>query len=121
MPSGGGAGKDALFVLTKTHDAAARAKHHGKTNNEVAYFGDSPAYPADGADYQLGITSTSNIHFAESSVAGEHGNDKIWLMEPKRHGMASVQSFLVHEAQHAADRHKRDPDWAKDYKTPEES
>ena len=120
VPAGGGAAKDDLFILTKTHDAAARAKKHGKTK-EVAYFGDAPAYPADTADYEIAITSTRNIHFAEPSVAGEHSSKQVWLMEPKRHGMTAVQSFLVHEVQHDADKHERDPDWAKAYKSPEES
>ncbi|HKG25866.1 MAG TPA: hypothetical protein VKB09_09475 [Thermomicrobiales bacterium] len=120
VPAGGGAAKDDLFILTKTHDAAARAKKHGKTN-EVAYFGDAPSYPADTADYEIAITSTRNIHFAEPSVAGEHSSKQVWLMEPKRHGMTAVQSFLVHEVQHDADKHERDPDWAKAYKSPEES
>lgn len=119
-PAGGGTAKNDLFVLTKTHDAAARAKKHGK-DNELAYFGDAPAYPSDTADYEIKITSTQNIHFAEASVAGEHSGKQVWLMEPKRHGMANVQSFLVHEVQHDADKHERDPDWAKDYKSPEES
>ncbi|HEY7036137.1 MAG TPA: hypothetical protein VH482_32690 [Thermomicrobiales bacterium] len=119
-PTGGGAGKVGLLVLTKTHDSAARAKKHGN-DNEVAYFGDTPKYPADTADYDLAITSTRNIHFAEPTVAGSQGSAGIRLMEPKKHGAAKVRSFLVHEVQHDADKHDLDPDWAKDYKTPEES
>jgi hypothetical protein len=120
VPASGGSGKHDLIILTKTHDAAARAKKNGKTN-EVAYFGDNLTYPTDTADYELDITSTRNIHFDAPSVAGSQGSGKIRLMEPKRHGRADVQSFLVHEVQHGADKHERDPDWAKDYKSPEES
>ncbi len=120
MPAGGRIAKNDLFVLTKTHDAEARAKKHGK-DGEVAYFGDSPAHPADAADYELAITSKRNIHFAAPSVAGEHLPGRVWLMEPKKHGVASVRSFLVHEVQHDADRHSHDPDDSKAYKSPEES
>lgn len=121
VPAGGGSGKNDLIVLTKTHDAKARAKKHGKSDDYVAYFGANLTYPDDSADYKLDITSDVNIHFAEASVAGSQGSKKIRLMEPKRHGRADVQSFLVHEVQHAADKHERDPDWAEDYKSPEES
>lgn len=120
-PSGSGTAKKSLTILTLTHDAAARAKKHGKGNDEVAYFGESLSYPTDSADYELKITSTRNIHFDEKSVAGTQNSSKIRLMEPKKHGLASVRGFLVHEVQHDADRHDLDPDWAKAYKSPEES
>ncbi|MGH2532458.1 MAG: hypothetical protein ACRDJW_09140 [Thermomicrobiales bacterium] len=115
-----GAPKIELIILTKTHDAPARAKHHGKTG-DVAYFGEDQKYPDDSADYDLRITSTRNINFTGATFAGEHQDKKIWLMEPKKHGRASVRGTLVHEIQHDADKHEKEPDWAKAYKSPEES
>jgi hypothetical protein len=119
-PTAGGGAKTGLSIMTKTHDSAARAKKHGKTG-ELAYFGQTPKYPDDSADYDLAVTSTRNIHFAEASVAGQHNSAGIRLMEPKHFGESKVISFLVHEVQHDADKHDLDPDWAKDYKSPEES
>ncbi|MGH2561693.1 MAG: hypothetical protein ACRDJH_21720 [Thermomicrobiales bacterium] len=119
-PIGGGAPKIELYVLTKTHDAAARAKKHGKTS-DVAYFGEGQKYPDDSADYDLDIASKRNVYFTGATFVGEHQDKKIWLMEPKRHGSASVRGTLVHETQHDADKHELEPDWAKAYKTPEES
>ena len=118
-PSGGGASKARLSVLTKTHDAADRAKKHGKTG-EVAYFGDDQTYPDNTADYDLDITEDRNIHFEEPGVAGSQIGSRIRLMEPRRR-RASVPSTLVHEVQHLADKHERDPDWHEDDKSPEQS
>jgi len=42
-------------------------------------------------------------------------------MNPSAHAAAAIVSTLVHELQHAADRHEDEPDWQKAYKSPEES
>jgi hypothetical protein len=120
VPSGGGAAKLTMFVLTKTHDSAARAKKQGKTG-QLAYFGSTHKFPSDNADYDLNITSSRGIYFTEVGVTGEQSNQTIWLMEPKQQGAASVRGTLVHETQHDADKHDLDPDWSKAFKSPEES
>jgi hypothetical protein len=120
VPSGTGPAKIELFVLTKTHDSAARAKKQGKTG-QLAYFGISNKFPSDVADYDLNISSNRGIYFTDVGVTGEHQNQTIWLMEPKRQGATSVRGTLVHETQHDADKHEEDPGWSKAFKSPEES
>jgi hypothetical protein len=95
--------KNDLYVLTPTHDSAARGKEHGK-DPDVAYFGDSPQYPDDTATYEAHIESERNIHYSAASVGGEHLGRKIWVHNPTIGGM-SFQEVMVHEVQHDADRH----------------
>ncbi|HEY9599168.1 MAG TPA: peptidoglycan-binding domain-containing protein, partial [Cyanophyceae cyanobacterium] len=112
--------KNELYVLTPTHDSAARAKEHGE-DNQVAYFGDTPQFPDDSATYEAHIKSQRNIHYSAPGVAGEHLDKKIWLHDPKKWGSATVRGVMVHEVQHDADRHDSEEGHDKAFKSPEES
>lgn len=112
--------KNDLFVLTPTHDSAERAKQHGK-KNEVAYFGDTPQFPDDSADYDAHIEETRNIHYSAPSVAGEHLERKIWMHDPAFQTNISLEQVLVHEVEHDADRHDTEAGYDKPFKSPEES
>jgi hypothetical protein len=112
--------KNELYVLTRTHDSAARAKEHGEDNN-VAYFGDTPQFPDNSATYDAHIESKRNIHYSAPSVAGEHLDKKIWLHDPKKWGSSTVRGVMVHEVQHDADRHDSEEGHDKPFKSPEES
>lgn len=116
-PSGGGVPTSDLFVLTPTHDAAARAKKHGH-QNEIAYFGDRPKYPDDKADYDPHINSERNIHYMDPSVGGEQLDRNVWVYSPRA---VTLQEVLTHEIQHAADRHDREEGYGARYKSPQES
>lgn len=112
--------KNNMYILTPTHDSAARAKEQGK-DGQVAYFGDAPKYPSDSADYDAHISSKRNIHYSAPSVAGEHLGRDIWVHDPAYQTNISLQQVLVHEVQHDADRHDTEKGHDKSFKSPEES
>ncbi|KAA3660641.1 MAG: DUF4157 domain-containing protein [Chloroflexi bacterium] len=120
-PSTAGASpKNDLYVLTPTHDSSDRAKKHDQ-KNKVAYFGDTPKFPDNSADYDAHIDSERNIHYSAATVAGEHLGKKIWVHDPQNRSVTTVEQILVHEVQHDADRHDEEPGHDEDYKSPEES
>jgi hypothetical protein len=116
----GATAKNDLYILTPTHDSQARAKEHGK-ENQVAYFGDSPQFPADSATYEAHISSEQNIHYSVPGVVGEHLGKQIWLYDPKQRGFSDVRATMVHEVQHDADRHDSEEGYGEKYQSPEES
>jgi hypothetical protein len=116
----GVAAKNDLFVLTPTHDSAARATKQDH-KNEVAYFGDTTQYPSDAADYDPQIKSERNIHYAAPSVQGEHLGRRIWVHDPLSVPAARLEQVLVHEVQHDADRHDKEQGASESFKSPLES
>lgn len=106
-PAAPGTAKNQLNVLTTTHDSAARARAHGH-KNEVAYFGDDVPYPSDAATYGAHIDSERGIHYAPPTVDGQHLGRRIWIM-PQLAGAVRIREILVHEVQHDADRHDKEP------------
>lgn len=112
--------KNDMYVLTPTHDSAKRAKEHGQ-KGKVAYFGDSPQYPADTATYDAHVSSKRNIHYSAPTVGGEHLGRKIWMHDPAFQTGISLEQVLVHEVQHDADRHDTEAGHDKPFKSPEES
>ncbi len=116
----GVAPKNDLFVLTHTHDFAARAAEHGHKNEE-AYFGDRTQYPSDAADYDARIGEERNIHYAPPGVQGEHLGRKIWVHDPFGMTVKRLEEVLIHEVQHDADRHDKEQGYDESFKSPLES
>lgn len=116
----GGVAKNELYVLSKTHDSAARVAAHGKSNSMEAYFGGDKLYPDNSGDYDAHVDSNRNIEYIDGSWLGAHLDRKIWVYDPIS-SLASLRGTLVHESQHDADRHDKEPGADKAYKSPEES
>lgn len=119
-PARGGRGRNKLYIVTPTHDSAARARRHGRPT-DVAFFGDQNLYPDDSATYDVDIESERNIYYSPPAAAGWHGGDTIWLLDPTHYGSSAVREFLVHEVQHDADRHDREAGYAGTRGSPEDS
>jgi hypothetical protein len=108
-----------VHVLTKTHDSAARAKKLGEKG--VAYFGMDTDFPSDAGTYDAEVTSKRGLEFEDPIAIGTHSGDHVQIMEPSSQAASDILAVLVHELQHAADRHEDEPDWKEGYKSPEES
>jgi hypothetical protein len=104
-------GRMKLYVLTRTHDSAARAAAAGHPGG-AAYF----SYPA-GAIYSTPVFyarrdgaaafDDTGVHFEDQlSVDGFQGDGEIALMESAiGNGREYLWSVLKHEIQHASDDH----------------
>lgn len=120
FPTRGARRRARVHVMTKTHDAAERARANGQRG--VAYFGLDTDFPSAAAGYDANdLGSRRGIHFNTASVQGAQMDRRMLIMEPASRSPDAVLTTLVHELQHFADRHEDEPDWERGYKSPEES
>jgi hypothetical protein len=121
LPTTGGSPRNNVYVMSPTHDAAARATAAGHRGSQ-AYFGGDKLFPDASATYGAVIGDTAHMMFPQATVAGEHQERNIWVYDPQHHGAAVVRDWIVaHEVQHDADRHDTEEGYTASYKSPEES
>lgn len=113
--------KNDLYLVSSTHDSAARAKEHGKDADYRAYFGKDEAFPDDTGTYDTKISSERNIRYAHKNAGGHHNGRSIWMYDVKSKGSFNFKTVLIHEVQHDADRHDREEGHDDKFKSPEES
>ncbi len=108
-----------LYILSLTHDSAARVAAHNQPDTMHAYFGADKLYPDISSNYDAHIDSDRNIKFVDKEWAGSHQNGKIFVYNPS--AQLGLRATLVHEVQHDADHHNEEPSAKKPFKSPEES
>jgi len=119
-PTAPGAGPGTMLrVLTPTHDSERRAAANASAG-QVAYFGlFGAAFPDSSARYDPDLAAPDLCYYASSGVSAVHLSGEVRLFDPLALGVDGLQTNLVHELQHEADRHDLEPERAAGPDTPE--